>query len=78
MEDSESDSEPASTCQGSHSHCETDPRPKLKQAIVSGKAGAAVYRTKFSRVWSKTYPFIVGVKADPFNILCTICQRQIA
>ena len=40
--------------------------------------GAAVYRTKFNRGWSKTYPFIVGVKADPFKFLCTICQRQIA
>ena len=36
----ESASEPASTCQGSH--CETDPRPKPKRTKVSGKAGAAV------------------------------------
>ena len=76
MEASESDSEQASTCQGSDS--ETDPLPKPKQTNVSGKAGAAVYRTKFNRGWSKTYPFIVGVKADPFKFLCTICQRQIA
>ena len=47
---------------------------KPKRTKVSGKAGAAVYRTKFNRAWSKTYPFIVGVKADPVKFLCTICQ----
>ena len=52
--------------------------PKPKWTQVSGKAGAAVYRTMFNRAWSKTYPFIVGVKAEPFKLLCTICQRQIA
>ena len=51
--------------------------PKPKQTKLSGKAGAAVYRTKFKRAWSKTYPFIVGVKADPFILLCSICQRQL-
>ena len=71
MEASESDSEQASTCQGSH--CETDPRPKPKQTKVSGKAA-----TKFNRAWSRTYPFIVGMEADQFKFLCTICQRQIA
>ena len=76
MEANESDTEHASTCQGSH--CETDPRPTPKQTKVSGKVGAAVYRTKFNRAWSKIYPFIVGVKVDPFKFLCTICQRQIA
>ena len=49
MEANESDSEPASTCQGSH--CETDPRPKPKRTTVSGKAGASVYR-KFNRACS--------------------------
>ena len=76
MEASESDSEQASTCQGSDR--ESDPHLKPKQTKVSGKAGAAVYRTKFKRAWSKTYPFIVGVKADPFKLLCSICQRQLA
>ena len=52
MEVSESDSEQASTCQGSDS--ETGPLPKPKQTKLSGKAGAAVYRTKFKRAWSKT------------------------
>ena len=70
METSGSDSEQASTCQGPH--CEIDPRPKPKQTKVSGKVGVAVYRTKFKRAWSRTYPFIVGVKADPVKFLCTI------
>ena len=34
--------------------------PKPKQTKLSGKAGAAVYRTKFKRAWPKTYPFLVG------------------
>ena len=76
MEGSESDSEQASTCQGSDR--ETDPRLKPKRTKVSGKAGATVYRTKFKRAWSNTYPFIVGVKADLFKFLCRICQRQLA
>ena len=41
MEGSESDNEPASTCQGSDR--ESDPRLKAKRTKVSGKAGAAVY-----------------------------------
>ena len=49
METSESDSEPASACQGSD--CETDPRPKLSlsgQSIGKGY-GTDVYQTKFNR-----------------------------
>ncbi len=48
---------------------ETDPGPS-KRIKVLGKAGAAVYRTKFNRGWTKTYPFIVGVKGDPYKFLC--------
>ena len=50
--------------------------PKRMKGL--GKAGAAVYRTKFNRAWTKTYPFIAEVKGDPYKFLCTVCQRQVA
>lgn len=59
------------------SDSETDPGPSKRMKVL-GKAGAAVYQTKFNRAWTKTYPFILGVKGDPYKFLCTVCQRQVA
>ena len=50
--------------------------PKRMKGL--GKAGAAVYRIKFNRAWTNTYPFIAEVKGDPYKFLCTVCQRQVA
>lgn len=61
----------------SSSESETDPGPS-KRMKVPGKAGAAVYRTKFNQAWTKVYPFIVGVKGDPYKFLCTVCHRHVA
>ena len=59
------------------SDSETDPGPS-KRMKVPGKAGAAVYKTKFNKAWTSSYPFISGVKGDPYKFLCTVCQRQVA
>ena len=67
MEASVSDSELASTCQGSH--CETDPRPKPKQTKVLGKAGAAVYRTQFNRAWSKNLSIYCWSESRSIQVL---------
>ena len=49
-----------------------------KKLKLSGLKGAAVYRTKFKKAWTKTYPFIHEVRGDKYSFQCTICKRQVS
>ena len=61
----------------SHSDDGENPGPS-KRIKTSKKAGAAVYRTKFNHSWTKTWPFVLEVKGDPYKFLCTVCGRRVA
>ena len=49
-----------------------------KRIKTSKRASAAVYCTKFNQSWMKLYPFVQGVRCDPYKFLCTICGLQVA
>lgn len=51
--------------------------PSSKKVKITKTKGAARYRTKFNREWTRTYPFIKEVRGDVYSFLCTICRRQV-
>ena len=57
---------------------DVQPGPASKRPKVTMMKGAAVYRTKFKKAWTQTYPFIKEVPGDAYSFLCTISQRQVS
>lgn len=54
-----------------------EPGPSVKRPKLTKVKGAAVYKTKFSKDWSKKWPFICEVQGKPYLFECTICKRQV-
>ena len=54
----------------------TEPRSTKRPKVVT--QGAAVYKTKFNKEWSKVHPFIKEVKGNTHKFLCTICSREVS
>ena len=52
-----------------------EPRSKRPKKEFSGNRGAACYKTKFNKEWTKIYPFI-WKGDDEYKFLCTICGQQ--
>lgn len=50
-------------CSGS----ESDGEPEAKRSRKW--LGAATYRTKFNRVWTKEFPFITSVPKNPYRLV---------
>ena len=49
----------------SSSSCSESEEPVSKRSRKL--SGAATYRTKFNRAWTKDYPFISSVQNDPYR-----------
>ena len=53
-------------------------KPVAKKAKSSTcMKGAATYKTKFKKEWTKKWPFIQDVPSDKYKFICTICRREI-
>ena len=44
--------------------CATPPRPKKSKSM---HAGAALYKCKYSAIWTREFPFIASVPGDPYR-----------
>lgn len=40
-------------------------------------SGSFKYKTKFSKEWMKTWPFISGVHGSPYHFRCNLCAKTI-
>ncbi len=54
------------------------PASPPKRPKTSKMKGAAVYRTKFNKAWTKTYPFVHEVQGDMYSFHCAICKRHVS
>ena len=52
---------------------ETKNNQNTDASNVNRKRGAATYRTKFDKEWTKEFPEIVK-GSTPYNFLCTVCR----
>ena len=62
----------------SDTYCDEPGPSSPKQPRTAAVKGAAVYRTKFNKEWTDTWPFICEVPGDQYSFSCTICKRQIS
>ena len=67
---SPSNSEPSD----SDSVLESQPGPSKHSA----KKRKMKYKSKFSKEWTKTWPFIVALPGDIDFISCTVCSRRVS
>ena len=74
LEDSDANSSSYETDQDSNSKHDDQPRPSK----ITKRKGAATYKTKFNKTWSKTWPFICEVREDAHSFHCTICRRNVS
>ena len=60
--------------QNSDSNDEPDDDERLHEKRTKF-TGAAIYKTKFNKNWTKKYPFLSAVETDPSSYRCNICSR---
>ena len=52
--------------------------PKRRRMMEKSKySGAFMYKTKFSKEWTKTWPFISAVPGDPFIARSNVCAKSV-
>ena len=53
--------------------------PKRRRVMEKSRfSGAFMYKTKFSKEWTKTWPFISAVPGDPFIARCNVCAKTVS
>ena len=65
-------------CSADSDDDESDSTTSASKRPRTAFKGAAVYRTKFKKEWTVTWPFIRPVQDDPYSFSCTLCRRQIS
>ena len=68
---------PLETVDGNSSDDDDEPGPSVKKPKTTKLKGAAVYKTKFSKDWTRKWPFVREVRGKPYLFECTICNRQL-
>jgi len=53
---------------------ESSPK-RFKESKKSKYSGAFKYKTKFSKEWTKTWPFISAVPGDSYSARCNVCAK---
>ena len=52
--------------------------PKRRRVVEKSRfSGAFMYQAKFSKEWTKTWPFISAVPGDPFIARCNVCAKTV-
>ena len=62
----------------SDTYCDEPGPSSPKWPRTAAVKGTAVYRTKFNKGWTDTWPFIREVPGNQYSFSCTICKRQIS
>jgi len=56
---------------------ESSPK-RFKESKKSKYSGAFKYKTKFSKEWTKTWPFISAVPGDSYSARCNVCAKTVS
>ena len=57
---------------------ESSPKRFKESKEKSKYSGAFKYQTKFSKEWTKTWPFISTVPGDSYSARCNVCAKTVS
>ena len=74
---SDSDSDHTAEYNTEEEELQPGPSKKSKSAKAKRVPGAASYRTKFNKAWTKNWAFVQAVPENAHSFYCTVCRKNI-